>query len=84
MRNVKLNQNDIVQPCPKCGNNISFNAHSMQVSEDCCNVWVECICGYDPTAEDELARFEDVWGGTHNANVRIALDCWNDAILEDR
>lgn len=83
MRIVKLNQNNIVNPCPKCGNNIIFGVHSSQVAEDCCEVWVECDCGYDPTAENTLKRFEDVMGGTHNDNVLVALDCWNDAIDDE-
>jgi hypothetical protein len=82
MKEVKLNPNITVIKCPKCSNNTDFKAHSNQISEDCCNVWVECICGYDPTAEDTDYRFEDVWGGTSWDNVKVALHCWNDAIKD--
>jgi len=80
MRNVQLNQNNVIVECPNCKNNTKFKAHSSQVSEDCCEVWVECVCGFDPTAKKPEYRFEDVWGGVDNSNVRMALDCWNDAI----
>ena len=82
MRQVKLNQNDIVDKCPKCGNNTEFEAHSAQVSADCCEVWVVCTCGFDPTSELFGSRYEDVFGGTTDRNVRIALDCWSDCIFE--
>jgi hypothetical protein len=80
MRKVQLRENSIVTACPQCGNNTVFTAHSERCMEDCCNVWVECKCGYDPTAENTGLRFEDVWGGTDNNRVRVALDCWNEAI----
>ena len=75
-----LKDSEWIIKCPECGNNTKFNAHSQQVSEDFCEVWVECKCGYDPTAEQTGARYEDVWGGVHENNVRVALECWNDAI----
>lgn len=79
-RKVHLRENDIVTWCPKCGNNTTFTAHSSQIAEDCCEVWVECVCGYDPTSDKTSYRLEDVWGGTCEENVRAALDCWNEAI----
>jgi len=83
MRNIRLNQNNDIVECPNCKNNTRFTAHSSQVSADSCEVWVECVCGFDPTANKTENRFEDVYGGVDNRNVRIALDCWNDAINED-
>lgn len=82
MRRVKLNQNDIIAKCPKCGNNTEFEAHSAQVSEDCCEGWVVCECGFDPTSEQFGSRYEDVWGGTNDDMVRVALECWSDSIFE--
>lgn len=76
-----LKDNNLVVKCPKCGNNTIFKAHSQQMSEDCCEVWVECKCGYDPTAEKNRCRFEDVYGGVYEDNVRVALECWNETIL---
>jgi hypothetical protein len=81
-RKIKLKPNDMVIKCPKCGNNTEFEANSSQVSEDCCEVWVVCTCGFDPTSEILDSRYEDVWGGTDNNNVMMALDCWNYAIEE--
>lgn len=83
MRPIELNENDVYTKCPKCGNNTRFVAHSMQVGIDTCNVWVECICGYDPTEEDTDYRYEDVWGGTGNVMIFMALNCWNEKIMED-
>jgi len=80
MRQLELNQNDIVTKCPKCGNNTKFKADSSQIGEDCCETWVECVCGYDPTAGRSELRYETTWGGTGHSSVMIALDCWNDAI----
>ena len=75
-----LNKNDQITQCPKCGNNTEFVTHSQQCAEDACEVWVVCKCGYDPTFNNGMFRFEDVWGGTNERKCRIALDCWNDAI----
>ena len=82
MRKIKLMENTDYTPCPKCGNNREFTAYSAQVAEDGCDVWVVCKCGYDPTAGEIGSRYEDVWGGTDNGNVVMALECWNDAIRE--
>lgn len=76
-RNVRFASNRMIVPCPKCGNNEEFTAYSRPIAEDCCEVWVECKCGYDPTEGDSGARFEDVWGGTTDENVAVAIDCWN-------
>lgn len=84
-RKIKLKSNEQIEKCPKCGNNTEFTAHSQQCAEDSCEVWVVCKCGYDPTSWEEkgsLYRFEDVWGGTGNDNVLVALDVWNDILLE--
>jgi hypothetical protein len=80
---MKLSPNDTVAKCPKCGNNTEFEANSLQVAEDCCEVWVVCACGFDPTSELSGSRYEDTWGGVDNANIRMALDCWNDAIADE-
>lgn len=77
-----LKYNNLFAKCPKCGNNTIFKAFSQQVSEDHYEVWVECNCGYDPTAGKIGHRFEDSFGGVHEDNVLIALECWNDAINE--
>lgn len=82
MRRFELLCGNITK-CPKCRNNNKFKAHSSQVEEDICEVWVECDkCGFDPTAEHITYRFEDTFGGTNDRNCIIALDCWNDAIKE--
>lgn len=80
---MKLNPNDTVAKCPKCENNTEFEVHSSQVAEDCCEIWVVCICGFDPTSEPLGSRYEDVWGGTGRAEILMALDCWNYEIREE-
>jgi len=62
-----------MQPCPKCENRRDFKIVSERAGEDCCEVWVECKCGYAP----EDCRFEDIWGGTGNAVVNGLLAQWN-------
>ena len=79
-RRFILGKNEQIRPCPRCGNNIEFVAYSQQCAEDCCEVWVDCKCGYDPTFNNGMFRFEDTWGGTDKGNCLVALDCWNDAI----
>jgi DNA-directed RNA polymerase subunit M/transcription elongation factor TFIIS len=59
-RKINFKPNDVVEKCPKCGNNTAFTIHSQQVAEDYCNVWAVCKCGYDATAEDTGNRIEDV------------------------
>jgi hypothetical protein len=71
------NNKGAVKPCPKCGQMTQFVAKSKQVCEDGCEVWIECICGYDPHKFNE--RFESVMGGCCEDNIRMALGCWNDA-----
>jgi len=72
-----------IQPCPKCGNKIEFVAKSNQVAEDCCEVWVVCVCGFDPTAENTNARVEDIWGSLDESTIICALDAsWNEIICK--
>lgn len=79
-----LSENTRIAPCPKCGNNTSFVAHSQQVAEDCCEIWIKCKCGYDPTAENTSNRMEDVWGSLGKEEIICALDCsWNEPIIDD-
>ena len=74
---------ECVEPCPECGNRTDFKARSSQCAEDACEIWVECECGYDPTAENSLLRLEDVWGTLNKWSCITALECWNDAIHLD-
>lgn len=82
MRKIIIKKNKRITPCPKCKNNTKFEAYSERSGEDCCDVWVKCTCGYDPTEERTGMRYETVWGGTSDENVTVALSCWNDAIQE--
>ena len=80
-RNIEYKPNKYIKPCPKCGNNTKFKIHSQQVAEDCCDIWAECTCGYDPTAENTLNRLEDVWGGTDDDQCKDAIVfTWNDIL----
>lgn len=83
-KKFNLNENTQIEPCPKCGNNTEFTAHSQQVSEDCCEIWVQCKCGHDPSSEIYGSRMEDVWGSLGKEEIICALDCtWNELILSD-
>ena len=77
-----IKENAIYTPCPRCGNNTHFTGFSEQSGVDCCDVWIECKCGYDPTAEHTTYRYEDVWGGVNIETMTMALECWNDVIAE--
>lgn len=74
--------NNQIVPCPNCGNNRYFTAKSMQVAEDCCDLWLECKCGYDPTV-NTTRRIEDVWGSLDNDNIHFLISEWNGWIQED-
>lgn len=80
MRALLLKDGAKIRSCPNCGNRKQFNAHSQQISEDCCEVWIECQCGFDPTAERTGHRLESVMGGTGNENVYAAIQIWNDLL----
>lgn len=68
-----------VPACPACGNRQYFRAHSDQVAEDYCDVWVTCRCGHDLTADKFGLRMEDVWGVLDRDTIAAALRCtWID------
>lgn len=80
-RKVQYKENKYIKPCPECGNNTEFTVKSDYCAADCCEVWVTCKCGYDPTAENNSARLEDTWGGTGDEMCRWAIDVsWNEAL----
>jgi hypothetical protein len=80
LRSIKLKPNRKVEPCPKCGNNTKFTAHSQQFSEDCCEGWLECACGFDPTDDRSSYRFEHPMSGL--ASIPTLFEVWNQLILE--
>lgn len=79
-----LKENTRYEKCPKCGNNTKFICKSEQCAEDCCEVWVECVCGFDPTMGDGYKRVEDVWGSRDEGTMLMGLDVWNEEIEEAR
>lgn len=81
-KNFELKPNSRIEKCPQCGNNTEFIAHSEQVAEDGCEVWVVCKCGYDPTQYKIGHRLEDVWGTIDRDTIAIALDVWSDEISD--
>lgn len=81
VRRILLRKEAHVEACPRCGNRREFTVHSEQVAEDCCEIWVQCVCGYSHASDD---RLEDVWGGTGDDQVMAALTCWNEAIGDQR
>lgn len=66
--------------CPKCGNDTTFVIHSEPFCEDCCMVWIECICGFDPTTDNHAERLESVMGGVGIDNLKAARVIWNDLL----
>jgi hypothetical protein len=80
-RRFTVNTEHSHKSCPNCGNRTAFKGISMQVSEDCCNVWIECgKCGFDPTLYRSGMRYEDVWGGLNPQTLAVALECWDEAV----
>lgn len=79
-RKISLRNSADVIPCPRCGNATEFTIHSDRGGEDFCDVWAQCQCGHQ---SDPGYFFEDVWGGTHDANVAMAIQCWNDAMSDE-
>lgn len=75
-RRIRLKPNKRIKPCPKCGNNTRFTLNAEQCAVDCCEIFVVCQCGYEPT--NEIGdRYEDVWGYMDTNAAMVALDCWN-------
>lgn len=82
-RKAKFKPGDYIMKCPKCGNNTDFTIKSDYCAEDCCEIWAECKCGYDPTAERHAYRLEDVWGGLGDDNCKAAIEVsWNETLLD--
>jgi hypothetical protein len=86
-RKFKIAPDNPYLPCPKCGNKEEFYAHSQQVCEDGCEIWVSCRkCGYDPFHDYENIEgctgycVEDVWGSIEPATISMALDSWDELI----
>lgn len=80
-RKVKFKPGDYIKKCHECGNNTDFTVKSDYCAEDCCEIWVNCNCGYDPTAENHGLRIEDVWGGVDDENCKWAIEVsWNEAL----
>lgn len=75
-KDVSLKPNAIVTPCPQCGNNTDFRVVAERVAVDGCEVYVECCCGFDPTAENTDYRLEDAMGYVDLGNIQQALRCW--------
>ena len=86
-RRFKIAPSESCQSCPKCGNKTDFLAHSNQVAEDCCEIWISCrTCGYDPFHDYEHIEnctgycIEDIWGEINISTISMALDSWNELI----
>jgi hypothetical protein len=77
-----IKNNGSICACPKCLNDKEFICKSRQVAEDCCEVWVECKCGFDPTFGNGMKRLEDVWGERGRGQIVTCLDIWSDEIKE--
>lgn len=83
-KKFRLSENDRIIPCPDCGNNTDFRIKSRTSGEDCHDIWIECQCGYDPTADDEGFRLEDVICDLGSFNqYRALLVAWNEPLMEE-
>jgi predicted RNA-binding Zn-ribbon protein involved in translation (DUF1610 family) len=80
VRKLQFKQNAVISPCPECGNNTVFILKSCQCAEDLCETFVECECGYEPTAYQPGNRYENVWGDIDATAAHMAMECWNDSI----
>ena len=80
-RKFKINNPKLAESCPKCQNSTEFEVVNRQFSEDCCEIYLECKCGFDPTFDDTSSRFEDVWGGLGEDEIIMALAVWNELVL---
>lgn len=61
-------------PCPQCGNTTTFRAFAERITEDCCEVWIECEkCKHDPTVDKIGSRMEDVWGSLDPETIQAAM-----------
>ncbi|MGL5489176.1 hypothetical protein [Aeromonas veronii] len=81
-RQFTLKPNGTVTACPRCSNNTEFIGCSIQVVEDCCEVFVICRCNFDPTEQNTDHRYEDVMGSLNHDNLMVALSCWNRALAD--
>jgi len=85
-RKVKYKENHVIERCPKCNNNTEFTVQSEQVAIDGCEIWAECICGFDPTSHEALGSFyrlESVMGGCDDENCQDAILCsWNESVKD--
>lgn len=73
-----------IEPCPRCGNSVNFVAVSERCAEDCCEKWVECSCGFDPTSEDTGERIECVWGSLDKEEIFGMVSLWNELVACSR
>lgn len=72
-----------ITPCPKCGNRFQFKARTERCAEDCCEVWIECACGYDPTSLKPGHKVEDIYGSLDEGTILLAAQAWSEEIAND-
>lgn len=77
-RKFSIKDEGKVNPCPKCGNTLNFVGMSEQFSEDCCHVWVQCQCGYDPANGNSDHYIECTWGSLEEENLQAGLIIWQE------
>lgn len=74
---VKLKPGNQVTPCPNCGNNTSFCINAKELFQSTYEIWVECICEYDPTSERTGFRDECSHGQLEISCIKKAFRRWN-------
>lgn len=81
-RNLTLNASGKVSACPECGNDREFRLKSTSLFDGLYSVWMECRCGFDPTAEFRGVRAECTHPTLDRSCAKSCLRVWNLAMAQ--
>lgn len=79
---VSINSNSEVCPCTSCGNNTTFFVNKHLLFPGTYELWIECSCGYDPTAKNTGFREECSDSNLTKGAIRNAFRRWNQLIMQ--
>lgn len=76
-----LNEMDgAVLSCPQCQNLMnSLMVHTDFINEEVSKVWVQCECGFKPSAAEPVLDIFDTLG---SEKVGMAISAWNESIRQ--
>lgn len=81
--NLVLHENSVVTPCPKCKNNSDFHAKADEIFTDQYEIYLVCVCGYDPTYRLGAGyRYQNEPGEPEETSIEEALKTWNQAVVD--